>query len=88
MVYIMILTGLTLQLREKAVYDVDRELQPTSSAAAENTSQYQSVAMQKQGQAQDVTGEEEAAPRPKRKYKGGPISWLVIFILNKVEGRK
>ncbi|KAI7974314.1 hypothetical protein EIK77_008497 [Talaromyces pinophilus] len=87
-VYIMILTGLTLQLREKAIYDADKELQPTSSAAAENTSQYQTVAMQEQGQAQGVTGAGEAAPRPKRKYKGGPISWLVIFILNKVEGRK
>lgn len=87
-VYIMMLTGLTLQLREKAVYDADKELQPTSSAAAENTSQYQNVAMQEQGQAQCVTGAGEVAPRPKRKYKGGPISWLVIFILNKVEGRK
>lgn len=75
-VYIMMLTGLTLQLREKAVYDADKELQSTSGAAGNSS------------QEQGVTGSGEAAPRPKRKYKGGPISLLVIFILNTVEGRK
>lgn len=87
-VYIMMITGLTLQLREKAVYDADKELQSTSVAGGENTSQYQNVALQEQGQQQGVTGSGKAPPRPKRKYKGGPISMLVIFILNTVEGRK
>lgn len=77
-VYVMMLTGLTLQLREKAVYDADKE-QNISGAATE---------MQEQGQQGRVSGTGEAAPRPKRKYRGGPISWLVIFILNTVEGRK
>lgn len=80
-VYIVLITGLTLQAREKVVYDPSKERGQAAGGL------YDNVEMQQQPQTVDGSG--QAGPRyKKRPYRGGPIMMLITWIINTVNERR
>lgn len=87
-VYIVMITGLTLQQREGPVHnhDADKERQNHASSFGE-AMQYQGVSSQESIEQQNAHDSGVSARKPKRKLRGGPIMMLIIFIMNTVERR-
>jgi uncharacterized membrane protein len=76
-VYIMLITGLTLGVRDKAVYEDANaaEMGQQQYAAGDYTSTSPTPLAQQR-------------PRRQRRIAGGPIIMLIVYIVDKINGRR
>lgn len=74
-VYIMLLTGLTLNVREKVVYE-------STGSVEQGETAYDPYSPGSQGAADNIP-----LRKPKRPIRGGPIHMLVAYTRNKIDER-